>query len=171
MTDYEQAYRDLRAGVEALILNSDRRGWHVRGNCAVLANDLRALLASSAPAAASDAVEGPTELARNSAPQPEGDESPSPTRTQAISALAYAEGWLSNEHPDAARYLRGAMDEIADQMVDDDCARPDTPLTTDAEPFNPPPCASCGRYNGFHVHGCSASHPTPPTTDAEEALS
>lgn len=49
-----------------------------------------------------------------------------PTREQAVFTMHYIEGWLwGAEHEAASEYLRRAMNEIADQMVDDDCALPD----------------------------------------------
>ncbi|NUO35596.1 MAG: hypothetical protein HOQ27_11115, partial [Dermatophilaceae bacterium] len=43
------------------------------------------------------------------------------TRKQALGVMAYVEGWLSNDFPDASHYLLTHMDKIADAMVDDEC--------------------------------------------------
>lgn len=52
----------------------------------------------------------------------EGGVDHQPRRDEAISVMWYLEGWLSGEWPDVARYIRQHMVEIADQMVDDECA-------------------------------------------------
>lgn len=49
-----------------------------------------------------------------------------PTREQATGVMAYVEGWLWGiGHEAASEYLCKAMEEIADQMVEDECAVPD----------------------------------------------
>lgn len=48
-----------------------------------------------------------------------------PTRRQALLTMCYVEGWLSFQFPEASKYLMAQMDEIADQMVEDECAEGD----------------------------------------------
>lgn len=49
-----------------------------------------------------------------------------PTREQALMTLHYTEGWLwGAEHEAASEYLRKGLSEIADQMIEDECAVPD----------------------------------------------
>ena len=48
-----------------------------------------------------------------------------PTRDQAVGVMWFVEGWLSSCEPDqwtASVYLREHIEEIADYMVDSECA-------------------------------------------------
>jgi hypothetical protein len=60
--------------------------------------------------------------AQPAAPQPTEGGAGQATESQAVLVMHYVEGWLSNDYPEAAKYLREHADEMADQMVEDDCA-------------------------------------------------
>lgn len=87
---------------------------------------------------------------------------------QAELVMHYVEGWLSNDYPDAAKYLRDHAAEIAGQMVEDGCADP-APPTPDATEGSGEVLSEARLVVGLAEHWCAALHPPAPQTDPTAA--